>query len=97
MFDNDNKKLNDFLVMRICNKILGFLVVESIKKLEYFFFNNLIFNIGLIVIISFFFKIVLVCYKVKLYLEKWFVIFFNYYERSIRELVKWLVKVLENL
>lgn len=52
---------------------------------------------GLIVIISFFLKIVLVFYRVKLYLEGRFVIFFNYYEIYIRELVRWLIKVLENL
>ena len=97
MSHNDNKKLNDFLVMRTCNKILGFLVVESTKKPEHFFFDNLISNIGSIATTSLLLKIVLVCYKVKSYLEKRFAILFNHYERSTRESVKWLVKVLENL
>ena len=82
---------------RKSNKILGFLVVESTKKPEHFFFNNLISNIGSIATTSLLLKIVLVCYKVKSYLEKRFAILFNHYERSTRESVKWLVKVLENL
>ena len=94
---NDDKKLNDFLLMRTCNQMLDFLVVESIQKPQHFLFLNLMSNIGPIATISILLKIVLVCYRVKPYLEKRFAILFNHYEKDTRESVAWLVKALENL
>lgn len=94
---NDHQKMNDFLLMKTCNQILGFLVVESIKKPQHFFFINLISNMGSIATTSLLLKIVLVSYRVKPYLEGRFAILFNHYETHTRESVKWLIKVLENL
>ncbi len=97
MAHNDDKKFNDFLLMRTCNQMLGFLVVESIQKPQHFLFLNLMANMGPIATTSLLLKIVLVCYRVKPYLEKRFAILFNHYEASTREAVKWLVKALENI
>ncbi|MEM1169081.1 MAG: hypothetical protein AAGJ08_08420 [Cyanobacteria bacterium P01_H01_bin.35] len=94
---NDDKKFNDFLLMRTCNQMLGFLVVESIQKPQHFLFLNLMANMGPIATTSLLLKIVLVCYRVKPYLEKRFAILFNHYEASRREAVIWLVKALENI
>ncbi len=97
MAHNDDKKFNDFLLMRTCNQMLGFLVVESIQKPQHFLFLNLMANMGPIATTSLLLKIVLVCYRVKPYLEKRFAILFNHYEASTREAVIWLVKALENI
>ncbi len=94
---NEDKKFNDFLLMRTCNQMLGFLVVESIQKPQHFLFLNLMSNMGPIATTSLLLKIVLVCYKVKPYLEKRFAILFNHYETYTREKVIWLVKALENI
>lgn len=94
---SDDKKFNDFLLMRTCNQMLGFLVVESIQKPQHFLFLNLMANMGPIATTSLLLKIVLVCYRVKPYLEKRFAILFNHYEASTREAVIWLVKALENI
>jgi hypothetical protein len=77
--------------------MLGFLVVESMQKPQHFIFVNLLANMGPINTIGLLLKIVLVCYRVKPYLEKRFAILFNHYESSTREVVSWLVKALENL
>ena len=97
MSHSNDKKLNDFLLMRTCNQILGFLVVESMHKPEHFFFINLMANMGVTATIGLLLKIVLVCYRVKPYLERRFAILFNHYESSTREAVMWLVKALENM
>ncbi|MDJ0516353.1 MAG: hypothetical protein QNJ74_08875 [Trichodesmium sp. MO_231.B1] len=97
MAHNDDKKFNDFLLMRTCNQMLGFLVVESIQKPQHFLFLNLMANMGPIATTSLLLKIVLVCYRVKPYLEKRLAILFNHYEASTREAVRWLVKALENI
>ncbi|NEQ35025.1 MAG: hypothetical protein F6K40_01325 [Okeania sp. SIO3I5] len=94
---NDDQKFNDFLLMRTCNQMLGFLVVESIQKPQHFLFLNLMSNMGPIATTSLLLKIVLVCYRVKPYLEKRFAILFNHYETYTRESVMWLVKGLENV
>lgn len=97
MSHSDDKQFNDFLLMRTCNQMLGFLVVESIQKPQHFLFLNLMSNMGPVETTSLLLKIVLVCYRVKPYLEKRFAILFNHYESHSREAVMWLVKALENM
>lgn len=97
MSHSDDKQFNDFLLMRTCNQMLGFLVVESIQKPQHFLFINLMANMGPVETTSLLLKIVLVCYRVKPYLEKRFAILFNHYESHSREAVMWLVKALENM
>ncbi len=97
MVHSDDKQFNDFLLMRTCNQMLGFLVVESMQKPQHFILINLLSNMGTTSTIGLLLKIVLVCYRVKPYLEKRFAILFNHYESSTREVVMWLVKALENM
>ncbi|NER01645.1 MAG: hypothetical protein F6K17_02875 [Okeania sp. SIO3C4] len=94
---SNDKQFNDSLLMRTCNQMLGFLVVESSQKPQHFLFLNLMANLGPITTTGLLLKIVLVCYRVKPYLEKRFSILFNHYESHTRETVMWLVKALENM
>ena len=97
MSHSNDKQFNDFLLMRTCNQMLGFLIVESTQKPQHFLFLNLMSNLGSITTTGLLLKIVLVCYRVKPYLEKRFSILFNHYESHTRETVMWLVKALENM
>lgn len=72
-------------------------MVEGSKNFDYYVFIDLIFNIGVKKIIGVLLKIVFFCFKVKFYLEKCFLILFNYYELVVWEGVFWLVKILENM
>lgn len=94
---NNDEPFNEFLLQRTCRQILNFLVVESPQKPNHFVFIDLISNIGPVFTVSLLLKIVLICRKIKPYLEKRFSVLFNHYESSAQESVQWLVKVLENL
>ncbi|MEO6863500.1 MAG: hypothetical protein ABI180_18480 [Microcoleus sp.] len=94
---NDDQKFNEFLMLRTCSQLLNFLVVESPARPNHFVFIDLISNLGPTQTIGLLLKIVLICGKVKPYLEKRLAILFGHYEFSTREGVVWLVKALENL
>ncbi|HEY9810678.1 MAG TPA: hypothetical protein V6D13_15215 [Halomicronema sp.] len=93
---SDNQKLSDFLIVRTCSQLLNFLIVESSQRPNHFILIDLVSNIGPTQTTGLLLKIVLVCRKVKPYLERRFAILFNHYESSTREAVHWLVKSLEN-
>lgn len=94
---SDGQKVSDFLIVRTCSQLLNFLVVESIQRPNHFVFIDLISNIGPIATTGLLLKIVLLCRKVKPYLEKKFSILFNHYENSTDDAIQWLIKMLENL
>ncbi|MEG4341886.1 hypothetical protein QUB70_01180 [Microcoleus sp. A003_D6] len=94
---NDAQKFNEFLMIRTCSQLLNFLVVESPARPNHFVFIDLISNLGPTQTTGLLLKIVLICGKVKPYLEKRLAILFGHYEFSTREGVVWLVKALENL
>lgn len=94
---SDSQKFNEFLMMRTCTQLLNFLVVESPQRPNHFVFVDLISNLGPTQTTGLLLKIVLICGKVKPYLEKRLAILFGHYELSTREGVLWLVKALENL
>jgi len=94
---SDSQKLSDFLVVRTCSQLLNFLIVESSQRPNHFIFIDVVSNLGPIRTTGLLLKIVLVCRKVKPYLEKRFYILFNHYENSSNEGVQWLIKMLENL
>lgn len=94
---SDFQKPSEFLVVRTCSQLLNFLVVESPQRPNHFIFVDLITNLGTIFTTGLLLKIVLLCRKVKPYLEKRFAILFNHYESSTRDGVPWLVSSLENL
>jgi hypothetical protein len=94
---SNEEDFSEFLLLRTCSQILNFLVVESPQKPNHFVFLDLISNIGPTFTVGLFLKIILICRRVRPYLEKRFAILFNHYESSTQEGVQWLVKVLENL
>lgn len=94
---SDEENFSEFLLLRTCNQILNFLVVESPQKPNHFVFIDLIANVGPTMTVGLLLKIVLICRKIKPYLEKRFAILFNHYESCSQDGVLWLVKVLENL
>lgn len=94
---SNEDEFSEFLLLRTCSQILNFLIVDSPQKPQHFVFLDLISNIGPTFTVGLFLKIILICRRVRPYLEKRFAILFNHYESSTQEGVRWLVKVLENL
>lgn len=95
--ESHTQKVNDFLIVRTCSQLLNFLVVESFQQPQHFVFIDLIANLGPTFTTGLLLKIVLICRKVKPYLEKRFSILFNHYESSSRDAVLWFVQMMENL
>ncbi|MGD1860921.1 MAG: hypothetical protein ACFB0E_13230 [Leptolyngbyaceae cyanobacterium] len=93
---SDDQPINDFLLIRTCNQLLNFLVLESSKNPQHFVFIDLINNLGPLSTTSLLIKVILLCRKVKPYLEKRFSTLFSHYETSTQNNVKWLVKMFEN-
>ncbi|MEM9002398.1 MAG: hypothetical protein AAGE59_02605 [Cyanobacteria bacterium P01_F01_bin.86] len=94
---NDEQLLNDFLLVRTCSQLLSFLVVESPQRPHHFVFVDLINNLGPLLTTSLLLKLVLLCRRVKPYLERRFSILFNHYEAAAQGNVLWLVKMFESL
>jgi len=95
--DSNQQQLNDFLIVRTCSQLFNFLVVDASPSRQHFVFIDLINNLGPLATTSLLLKILLLCRKVKPYLERRFSILFSNYEMSTQGTVTWLVKVLENL
>jgi hypothetical protein len=89
--------VNELLVMRLCSQILSFLVVESSHQPKHFVFVDLISNMGPMLTTSLLLRILLICRKIKPYLEKRFSILFGHYESYSQTSVEWLVAAMENL
>ncbi len=89
--------LNDVLLIGTCRKLLNFLVVENSQQPNHAVFVDLTGNLGITTTISLLLKIVLICRKVKPYLEKQFSVLFKHYETCTRDSVSWLIDSLESL
>jgi len=84
-------------MLRTSSQLLNYLVVESSHQPEHYIFIDMISNMGVTQTVGMLLKVVLMCKKVKPYLEKRFSILFNHYESFTSEGVPWLVKSLENI
>lgn len=93
----DHQKPSEFLMLRTSSQLLNHLVVESGQKPDHYLFLDMIGNMGVTRTMGLLLKVVLMCRKVKPYLEKRFSILFNHYEGFSSDGVPWLVKSLENL
>ncbi len=93
----NSQKPTDFLILRTSSQLLNFLVVESSHQPDHYVFIDMVTNIGVTRTVGMLLKLVLMCRKVKPYLEKRFSILFNHYESFSKDGVPWLVKALENL
>jgi hypothetical protein len=84
-------------MLRTSSNLLNYLVVESPQRPQHYVFADMMSNLGPTVTTGLLLKIVLLCRKVKPYLEKRFSILFGHYESCSRDGVPWLVKALDNL
>lgn len=94
---SDDQKLSDFLVVRTCSQLLNFVVVENGANPNHFVFVDLIANNGPARTVGLLLKIVLICRKVKPYLEKRLAILYNHYESCTRDAVQWLIEAFEHV
>ena len=94
---NEDQPSNDFLLIRTCNQLLSFLILESSSKPQHFVFIDLINNLGPVLTTSLLIKLILLCKKVKPYLEKRFSTLFSHYEMASQSSVRWLVQMFEHM
>ncbi|NET73430.1 MAG: hypothetical protein F6K62_21580 [Sphaerospermopsis sp. SIO1G2] len=95
--DADSQSINEFLIVRTCNQLLNFLVVNSSKSPQHSIFLDLITNQGSLPTTGLLLKIVLICHKMKPDLEKRLAILFNHYENATTDVIGWLVTTLEQV
>ncbi|MEM7796702.1 MAG: hypothetical protein AAF579_19880 [Cyanobacteria bacterium P01_C01_bin.118] len=95
--ENDHQRLNDFLLVRTCSNLFNFLVVDPTGSHSHFVFIDLINNLGATLTTGLLLRILLLCRKVKPYLERRLSTLFNHYESAKQDSVGWLVKILETL
>jgi len=95
--ESDTVLVNDFLVVRTCSCLFNFLVVDGPKNPQHFVFVDLFNNIGPVQTMGLLLRLVLICRRVRPYLERRFSILFNHYETHRRDTVSWLVHALELL
>lgn len=95
--ESENQPLSDFLMTRTCSQLLNFLVIDSLQQPQHFVFIDLLSNLGATATTRLLLQIVLLCQRVKPYLEKRFSVLFHHYEGYSRDRVQWLVAAMENL
>lgn len=95
--DFHTQVVDEFTIMRTCSSLLKFLVVDSFKNPNYQLFVELTANLGETKVICLLLKLLLICHKVKPYLEQRFAILFSHYESYDKKEVPWLIDSLENL
>jgi hypothetical protein len=95
--DRDSKPVDDFLMVRTCSNLFNFMVVDPSAGRQHFVFVDLINNLGAVLTTGLLLRILLICNKVRPFLERRFALLFNHYETSTSDSVSWLVNVLENI
>lgn len=97
MTDFEHRELDEFLTMRTYCQLFKFLVVDGKAQSNHERYLDLITYLGEVRTIGLLLKLVLLCAKVKPYLEQRFSILFSHYETVAEDQAPWLVKSLENL
>ncbi|MCC0178891.1 hypothetical protein I4641_18130 [Waterburya agarophytonicola K14] len=97
MTEFEDRELDEFLTMRTYCQLFKFLVVDGKGSANHERFLDLITYLGEVRTIGLLLKLVLLCEKVKPYLEQRFSILFSHYEAVSEDRASWLVKSLENL
>lgn len=95
--ESNGAAVNDFLVVRTCNQLINFMVVESRQRPNHAVFMDLLNNMGSTQTVGLLLKIVLLCNKAKPYLERRVSILFQHYQGQTQNSVIWLVRCLEKL
>lgn len=93
--ESNSQQPSELLMLRTSSQLLNFLVVESASNPQHYLFVDMVTNLGVTRTVGLLLKLVLICRKVKPYLDKRFSILFNHYESYCRDEVPWLVKALE--
>ncbi|PSB50311.1 hypothetical protein C7B67_14895 [filamentous cyanobacterium Phorm 6] len=94
--EHDSVKLNNILLVRTCQQLFNFLVVENSQHPSHYVFYDLVHNLGPSRTMGLLLKLVLLSGKVKPDLEKRFSVLFNHYEGKASDEIMWFVKSLEN-
>lgn len=97
LMDSDSKPVDDFLRVRTCSNLVNLLVVDPSQGRQHFIFLDLINNLGPVRTTGLLLRILLICHKVKPFLERRFSLLFNHYETTSSDTVAWLVNMLENI
>lgn len=97
LIDFDHRQLDEFLTIRTYCQLFKYLVVDSKNTYNHERYLNLVNHLGEVKTIGLLLKLVLLCNKVKPYLEQRFSILFSHYEAVAEDQAPWLVKSLENL
>ncbi len=95
--DSDSKPMDDFLKVRTCSNLFNFLVVDPSAGRQHYMFLDLINNLGPVHTTGLLLRILLICHKVRPFLERRFSLLFNHYETASSETVAWLVNMFENI
>ncbi|MGL5793330.1 MAG: hypothetical protein ACRC06_02805 [Waterburya sp.] len=95
--DFEHRELDEFLTLRTYCQLFKFLVVDGKSNSSHEHYLDLITYLGEVRTIGLLLKLVLLCRKVKPYLEQRFSILFSHYEAVAEDQAPWLVKSLENL
>jgi hypothetical protein len=95
--DSDSKPMDDFLKVRTCSNLFNFLVVDPSAGRQHYVFLDLINNLGPVHTTGLLLRILLICQKVRPFLERRFSLLFNHYETASSETVAWLVNMFENI
>lgn len=95
--DFNDRELDEFMTMRTYCQLFKFLVVDDKGNFNHQRYLELIAYLGEVKTIGLLLKLVLLCSKVKPYLEQRFSILFSHYETVAEDRASWLVKSLENL
>jgi len=93
----DEQKPDEFLTLRTCSQLLNFLIVESHFSIQHFNLIDLISNQGTTITTGLLLKILLICHKVKPFLEKRLATLFHHYESATTNSINWLVQILEQV
>jgi len=97
MTEFEDRELDEFLTMRTYCQLFQFLVVDGKGNSNHESYLDLVTYLGEVRTIGLLLKLVLLCGKVKPYLEQRFSILFSHYEAVSEDQAPWLVKSLENL
>ncbi len=95
--DSDGKPVDDFLKVRTCSNLFNLLVVDPSAGRQHYVFLDLINNLGPLQTTGLLLRILLICQKVKPFLERRFSLLFNHYETTSSDTVEWLVTMFENI
>lgn len=92
----DGQRLNSFMLVETCRKVLNFLVVDSPHRPVFRNFLHLLNDIGYVLTTGLLLRVVLFCSAAKPWLERCFSVLFHLHERHACKQVPWLVNSLEH-